>query len=102
MYRLLYLPLANRDLAEAVDYIVETLAAPQVALDLLSALDESLSRLQHFPCLSPVYLPVKALEREYRVLPVKNYVVFYTVDEQDKVVEVCRVLHMRRDFATQL
>jgi hypothetical protein len=33
MYRLLYLPFANRDLAEAVDYIVETLAAQQVALD---------------------------------------------------------------------
>jgi len=102
MYRLSYLPVANRDLAEAVDYIAETLAAPQVALDLLNALDDSISRLQYFPYSCPVYLPVKPLEHEYRILPVKNHVVFYTVNEADRVVEVCRVLHTRRDFARHL
>lgn len=87
MYKLSYLPIANRDLADAVDYI---------------ALDESISRLQHFPYSCPVYLPVMTLEHEYRVLPVKNYIVIYTVNEGEKTVEACRVLHARRDFDRHL
>lgn len=102
MYRLSYLPVASRDLADAVDYIVETLSTPQVALDLLKALDESISRLQRFPYSCPVYLPVKPLEHEYRILSVKNHIVFYIVNEEDGVVEVCRVLHARRDFGRHL
>lgn len=49
MYRLSYLPAANRDIADAVNYIAETLAAPKAALDLLDALDEPVSRLRDFP-----------------------------------------------------
>lgn len=48
MYKLSYLPVANRDIADVVNYIAETLAAPKAALDLLDALDESISRLKEY------------------------------------------------------
>jgi plasmid stabilization system protein ParE len=102
VYRLSYLPVANLDIECAITYIAETLAAPQAALDLLDALEESLSRLEDFPYSCRVYQPVKRLEHEYRILTVKNYAVFYTVNEQEKLVEIYRVLHARRDFAKLL
>jgi plasmid stabilization system protein ParE len=102
MYRLSYLQAANRDIADTVDYIAETLAAPKAAFDLLNALDESISRLKDFPYSCRVYQPVKPLGHEYRILLVKNYAVFYTVNEQEKLVEICRVIHTKRDFDKQL
>ena len=98
MYKLSYLTVANRDIANTVHYIAETLFSPKAALDLLDALDKSISRLKQFPYSCRVYQPVKPLENEYRILIVKNYAVFYTVNEQEKLVEIYRVIYARRDF----
>jgi toxin ParE1/3/4 len=102
MYKLSYLPVANRDITDAVNYIAETLIAPKAALDLLDALDTSISRLKDFPYSCRVYQPVKPLEREYRIMTVINYVVLYTVNEQEKLVEIYRVIYAKRDLDKQL
>lgn len=102
MYKLSYLPVAKKDIADAVLYIADTLYAPKAALDLLDALDAAISRLAQFPYSCRVYLPAKPLEREYRLLNVRNYAVFYTADELKKRVEICRVIHAKRDIEQQL
>ncbi len=102
MYKLSYLPLANRDIVDAVNYIADGLFAPKAALDLLDALDKSISRLKDFPYSCRVYQPVKPLEQEYRIMTVKNYAIFYTVDEQKKLVEITRVIYAKRNLDNQL
>lgn len=97
-----YLPVASRDMADAVNYVFETFVSPKEALDLLDALDESISRLKDFPYSCRIYQPLKPLEREYRILTVKNYAVFYTVNEQEKLVEIYRVIYAKRDLDKQL
>jgi toxin ParE1/3/4 len=96
MYKLKYLPLALMDLRGITDYITDTLKAPNAALDLLNALDDSISMLQEYPYSYKVYLSIKELEIEYRLLPVKNYLVFYVVKEQ--VVEIHRVVYAKMDL----
>jgi len=98
VYSLSYLPVAKRDITDIANYIAETLAAPQAALELLEALDVSITRLRDFPYSCRVYQPVKPLEREYRILTVNNYAVFYTVSESDQMVEICRVIYGKRDM----
>jgi len=34
----------------------------------------------------------------YRNLPVKNYIIFFTINEKSKVVDVERILYARRDW----
>jgi plasmid stabilization system protein ParE len=102
MYKLSYLPIAQQDIAAAALYISECLKSPQAALDLIDALDSAISWLKEFPYSCRVYQPAKSLEREYRILPVRNYVVFYTVGEQEKIVEICRVIYAKRDLDKQL
>ncbi|MDC3414164.1 type II toxin-antitoxin system RelE/ParE family toxin [Aquibacillus sp. 3ASR75-11] len=96
MYNLKYLPLAFKDLKNITDYITDTLKAPKAAMDLLNALDDSISMLQQFPYSYKVYQPIKELENEYRLLLVKNYAVFYVVKEQ--VVEIHRVVYGKMDL----
>lgn len=102
MYKLSYLPVAKHDIADAVNYIADKLFAPKAALDLLDALDKSISRLADFPHSCRVYQPVMPLEQEYRIMTVKNYAVFYTVNEQEKLVEIYRVIYAKRDLDKQL
>jgi toxin ParE1/3/4 len=96
MYKLKYLPLALEDLRDIIDYITDTLKAPEAAMDLVNALDDSISMLQEYPYAYKVYQPIKDLGNEYRLLPVKNYVVFYVVKEQ--VVEIHRVVYAKMDL----
>ncbi|MEW6623709.1 MAG: type II toxin-antitoxin system RelE/ParE family toxin [Bacillota bacterium] len=94
--KLRYLPLARKDLTDITTYIADHLKAPKAAMDLLNALDESISRLKQFPYSCKVYQPIRELENEYRLLPVKNYAVFYVVKE--KVVEIHRVVYAKMDL----
>lgn len=96
MYEIRYLPLARKDLIDITIYISDHLKAPKAAMDLLNALDESISRLEQFPYSCKVYQPIRELENEYRLLPVKNYAVFYVVKE--KVVEIHRVVYAKMDL----
>lgn len=101
MYSLSYLPTANQDITSILNYISETIAAPRAALNLLNALDESISRFKMSPYSCRVYQPLKSLEQEYRLLPANNYLVFYTVNEHEKLVEIYRVIYAKRDLDKQ-
>lgn len=96
MYEIKYLPSARQDLTDIITYIADALKAPKAAMDLINVLDESISRLEQFPYSCPIYYPIKRLENEYRLLPVKNYAVFYVV--KDKVVEIHRILYAKMDL----
>lgn len=98
MYEIVYLPIAKQDITDITLYISDQLNAPKAAMDLLDAFDHSISLLSEFPYAHKIYRPLRALEEEYRMLPVKNYAVFYTVREQEKVVEIHRVIYARMDL----
>ena len=98
MYEIIYLPIAKQDITDIILYISDQLNAPKAAMDLLDAFDHSISLLSEFPYAHKIYRPLRALEVEYRMLPVKNYAVFYTVWEQEKVVEIHRVIYARMDL----
>ncbi|MCK5196874.1 MAG: type II toxin-antitoxin system RelE/ParE family toxin [Spirochaetales bacterium] len=96
MYKLKYLPLAVNDLHELIAYISDILKAPQPAMKLLDNFDSSISRLKEFPYSCRIYQTEKLLETEYRVLSVKNYLVFYVVIEH--TVEIHRIIYGGMDY----
>ena len=93
MYKLKYLPLAQKDLWNITNYIADNLKAPKAAMDFIDTLDNSISRLQQFPYSCKLYKPQESLETEYRLLPVKNYLVFYVVIENK--VEIHRIIYAK-------
>ncbi len=96
MYRLKYLPLARKDLINITNYIANNLKAPKAAMDLINALDNSISQLRKFPYSCKVYQTIEPLDAEYRMLPVKNYLVFYIVTEHE--VEIHRIIYTKMDI----
>lgn len=97
-YKIEYLPAARKDLADIFNYIADNLEAPKAAMDLLDAFDNVIGGLEDFPYAYRVYNPLEPLETEYRLIPIKNYAVFYTVDERKKRVEIQRIVYAKMDI----
>lgn len=95
MHKIVYLPLAEADILDAVDYIADRLDAPQAAADLLAELDDTVERLAAFPYAHQLYRTDRPMREEIRRVPVKNYVLYYAVFQE--TVEIRRFLHGRRD-----
>ena len=98
MYDLEYLPLARKDMVEAVRYISEKLKNPIAAEQLAVELIEAGDSIRTFPYANPVHMPLRPLGHEYRQLLVHSYLVFSWVDEKKKLVTVARVIYARRHY----
>jgi plasmid stabilization system protein ParE len=81
MLKLEYIQSFYDDLDAILDYITNTLENPAAATRLQIALDKAISKIPVFPTAHRLYQPSTPLPLTYRVIPVKNYLVFYTVLE---------------------
>lgn len=102
MYSLEFLPIARQDMIDIARYISRELSNPTAADHLAGELIEAADKLTDFPYENPAYHPIKPLKQEYRRLLVKNYIMFYCVDEAQKLITVSRVIYARRDYETLL
>ena len=95
MHKIVYLPLAESDLMDALGYIAYTLGAPKAARNLLTEFDKTVQRIAEFPYACELYRTDRPMKDELRKVPVKNYVLYYAVF-QDRV-EIRRFLYGKRD-----
>ena len=73
-------------------------AADRLAVELVNAAESVLT----FPYAAPAYQPIRSLKHEYRKILVQNYLMFYWVDEEKKLVTVARVVYAKRDYGRLL
>lgn len=93
MYNVVYLPTARKQLEDAVMYIAVDLCAPDAAMSLADEVDDAVRKLKEMPYRFPIYHTLYAMKHEIRFFPVKNYNVFYVINEEKKIVEIWRILH---------
>ena len=102
MYEVIYLPTARKQLEDIVDYIAVELASPEAALDFIEEVNKAAKSLAEMPYRHPIYHTSFALLEEVRWISVKNYNVFYKIFEEEKTVEIRRVLHQLQDAENRL
>lgn len=87
---------------EIADYIIHTLKAPQAAEDLLHALHRAIDSLDMMPERIPLsrHESLKALGLHCMV--VRNYLIYFQIDEAERQVVVHAVIYGKRDQAVQL
>lgn len=98
MYDLEYLPLAHQDMVDIVRYISRELKNPAAAERLAADLIGKGDSLRPFPYAHPAHIPIRPLKHEYRKLLVQNYLMFYWVDEEKKLITVARVIYAKRNY----
>ena len=85
-YKIKYLPLAVQGLNDIARYLSGFY--PKTARRVLKELREKITKLGDTPKMCEVY----RLDPAYRRLVVDQYLVFYRVNDENKIVEIHRVL----------
>jgi len=98
MYKLDYLPIATQDMVNIMKYISHELCNPAAAELLMHEMLESADNLMFSPYSNAIHQNIRPLKQEFRKLIVKNYIMFYWIDETEKQITIARVLYSRRDY----
>ena len=91
---------AEHDLDEISFYISTQLLASTTAENMIDAFYEAMSSLKIMPKRHPFVEDIFLANLGYRMVPVKNYLIFYSADDLSGVKEVNieRVLYAGRDW----
>ena len=102
MYKIFFTEPAERDITEAICYIVEELQNPVAAIKLFEDIERSVGSLQENPKRYPLVRDDYLASKGFRLMPVQKYLIFYVVrdDARDekKSVTIERVLYNRRNW----
>lgn len=96
-YKLVYLPVARRDMVEIVEYVSHRLGNPIAANELAEKLIAGAESIPVFPYANPVKTTLRPLAHEYRYIIIGNYQMFYRVDEITREVLIARVIYAGRN-----
>ena len=101
-YNIIVAPRAFSDLDEVNGYISQTLCAPQAARGLFSRIIEEIGQLGEFPFRGAKVLFSFDAKFEVRRLIVGEFLIFYRVDDERKIVYVLRIRYGRTDYINYL
>ena len=93
---------AQKDLSEIFRYIAVDLQSMQIANGQLSRIEKAIASLDQMPERYHVYDRKNWRERNMRVMPVDNYLVFYVPTHDDLKVTVIRIMYGGRDIDNRL
>ena len=99
MYSLQFTEPAEEDLLSTLRYISDVLKAPEAAKNLLNEIEKETVILQTSPLCYALVLDDYLCSKGIRSFIVKNYQIFYVINEEEKIVSIIRILYARRDWS---
>lgn len=97
-YKVIITPTAFRELDRIYTYISEELYAKNAAKDLMGKIESEIKNLSSNPKIYPKIEKIDELNRIYRRIVVKKYIVLYTLDEENNIVFVSHIYYGKRDY----
>ena len=98
MYLLNITDIAEEDILNTITYIADVLKAPAAANNLLDEIERHEAILENTPHIYPFVPDEYLTQKGLKFTMVKNYLMFYTINEDEKMVTVIRFLYGRRDW----
>ena len=100
-YKVIILPEAQADIRKIVHYIARSLSAPQAALNMNRAFQREIRSLSKMPKRFSVVDAPPWKDAGIRRFTVKNYYVYYLIDDEEMTVKVLAVIYTGRDQEKQ-
>lgn len=97
-YKIFVTERAKSDLAEVYSYISTELQSAKAADDVIDSLQHAMSELSIMPSRYHRYMEEPWFSEGVRYFSVRNFSIFYTVDENEKGVFVVHVIYSKRDL----
>ena len=102
MYKLEFLPIAKKDMDDIIYYISNNLKNNTAAINLSKCFINGANSILEFPYGLSEYKPTSKLKNVYRSIKIKNFLMFYTINERKKTITVVRVLYHKMDITSIL
>lgn len=97
-YKVIMTPTAYREINKIYDYITEELYAKNAARDLMKKVEEEVQRLKYAPKIHTEIEKPDELKRNYRKIVIKNYIILYTIDEENNTVFISHMYYCGRNY----
>lgn len=91
-------PEAVKDIDGIFQYIAIALGEKEIAVNMINLIEKKILSLDEMPGRHKVFDNEPWKSRGVHIMPVKNYLVFYVVDESNNSVNVFRVIYGSRDI----
>lgn len=101
-YNIKIISQAEEQIQEIIHYITYDLKAHDAALHLLDTLEDSFTSLTHFPQRVALIDAEPWYTKGIHRLPVKNFLVYFWIDEDNMRVQIIAVIYEKRDQLRQL
>ena len=98
MYQLKFLELAKNDFDNIINYVMYDLNNKTAAENLIMRFEKELNYILEYPYWNSTIQSSKGLDNNYRKTKVKNYYIFYTIDEGNKTIIIVRVIYIKRNI----
>ena len=98
MYKLKISKLYDTDVDKCYNYINDTLKNPTAAENLIKNIIEKLNKISENPKIRPLVRDEYLANLGYRLITVKNYMIFYIIGEDNKHIKIIRFLYCKRDW----
>ena len=102
MYRLKISKLYKEDTSSSYNYIKYKLEAPMAANNLKKEIKEKLNKIKVNPKIRPLVRDEYLANLGYRLINVKNFMIFYIIDDNNKHIKIIRFLYGKRDWMNKL
>jgi len=99
-YKVKYTEQAEEDLDTTVQYFCEELQNTQIAERFLYEVDKKIAILRDNPRLFPLHHDERLFDEGYHYSVIGNYLLFYVVDEDKKIVHIMKIVYGGRDIPT--
>ena len=90
------------DLDLIIRYLVDTLKSPTAASRVLDEYENLVSTLEETPTAYPLVQDDLLAFAGYHWAPISSYMVFFTIDEEEKRVDLHRIVHGSRNWVRLL
>lgn len=98
MYKILRTDKAEDQLRDLIYYTADDSGSNDTALRYLDKIEEAINRLQEFPNLGSVPRYSILKKQGYRVVIIGRHLVFYKVNEENKIVIIYAIVDGRREY----
>jgi len=98
MYKVNYTTPAEEDLISILEYISTILKAPSAAEKLLNEIEKHTGKIEENPFIFPLEKDEYLINIGIRHILIKNYFLFYTIEEDKNTVSIIRIIYARRDW----
>jgi len=101
-YKIYFTKECKKEMDNIYQYISRKLYSPSSAKTLMKKIQDSIYNLREMPNMYSVIKQYDELKLQFRKIVIKNYIIIYTVNEENKIVNIVHMYYGKSNYIYNL